>query len=83
LEQPTEKATVHEGLYVSCEGNSSVPLSELKLRPPSDSIQMWVGVTSEEGVAPAAFLENGKFLVPIESPHGCGELKTRLKVAPN
>ena len=33
-----------------------------------------VGVTSGVIVVPAAFLENGEFLVPVESPHGCEEL---------
>lgn len=63
-----------EGLYVSCANGSPVPASELKLRAPPDSSQMWVGVSEPKSTAPAAFLQNGEYLVPVLSPHGCEEL---------
>jgi hypothetical protein len=33
-------------------------------------MQMWVGVASKEISAPAAFLQNDKHLVPVESTRG-------------
>jgi hypothetical protein len=69
-----DKPIVFEGLYISCKDHSPVPASELKLKAPPDSSQMWVG-----GPAPAAFLQNGDYLVPVVSPHGCEELTKVLK----
>ena len=43
---------------------------------------MWVGVPSEERLAPAIFLQNGEHLVPIEATHGCEELMEKLKPKP-
>lgn len=69
---------VFEGRYVSCENHSPVPANELKLKAPADSAQMWVRVESKEFLAPAAFLQNGKYLVPAEAAHGCEELQEKL-----
>ncbi len=66
------------GQYVSCQTHSSVPADELKLKAPPDSAQMWVGVTSGEIIAPAAFLQNGDHLVPVDAPRGCEELQKNL-----
>jgi hypothetical protein len=68
---------VFEGQYISCETHSAAVLSELKLKVPSNSMQMWVGVSTAEGTAPAVFLQNGKHLVPVQAPHGCEELLKR------
>jgi hypothetical protein len=73
---------VFEGQYVSCENHSPVAVSELKLKAPPDSSDMWVGVTSDEIIGPAVFLQNGKYLVPVEAPQGCEELRKRLKHKP-
>jgi hypothetical protein len=68
---------VFEGQYVSCEDHFPISTHELKLKAPPDSFQMWVSVSS--GIAPAAFLQNGKHLVPVGSPHGCQQLIDNLK----
>jgi len=73
---------VFDGQYVSCETHFAVAADELKLKAPSDSMQMWVGVPSEERLAPAIFLQNGEHLVPIEATHGCEELMEKLKPKP-
>jgi hypothetical protein len=77
-----EKPIVFEGQYISCETHSPVAAEELRLKAPPDSMQMWVGVATKEISAPAAFLENDKHLVPVESPHGCEELRNNLKRSP-
>jgi hypothetical protein len=73
---------VFEGQYVSCENHSPVAANELTLVLPQDSFQMWVGVTSGEIIAPAAFLKNGRYLVPVQAPHGCEELLKKPKNRP-
>ncbi len=40
---------------------------------------MWVGINQSGDIAPAAFLQNGKFLVPVRAPHGCEDLKKDLE----
>jgi hypothetical protein len=65
----------YEGRYFSCENNSPVPLSELKLKAPQDSSQMWVRGDSGQSTAPAAFLQNGNVLVPLEGLQSCEQLK--------
>jgi hypothetical protein len=74
-----ETPIVFEGRYVSCETHSPVAADKLRLKAPPDSMQMWVGVAPEEISAPAAFLQNGKLLVPLGAPHGCEELREKLK----
>ncbi len=69
---------VYEGLYVSCDSGSPVPANELKIKAPVESMHMWVGLNQNGDIAPAAFLQNGEFLVPVRSPHGCEELKKNL-----
>ena len=66
--------TVYEGLYVSCDERSPVPADELQLNAPADSTDMWVGYSEDNVFAPAAFLRNGKILVPTEAPGACKEL---------
>lgn len=80
--QGLENPIVFDGKYISCENQAPVPANELKLMPPPDSMQMWVGVTSGEVAAPAAFLQNGKHLVPVASPHGCEESLRKPKNQP-
>ena len=76
----TEKApqVVSEGLYVSCDTGSPVPADELRIKAPVESMHMWVGLNQNGDIAPAAFLQNGKFLVPVRAPHGCEDLKKNL-----
>jgi hypothetical protein len=71
---------VYEGQYVSCDSNSPVPARELKIRAPADSMHMWVATNSnhEGDIALAAFLGNGKFLVPVSSPDGCKRIKGQI-----
>src|SRR5215472_5726090 len=65
------ESPVYEGQYVSCETHSPVAANHLILKAPSDSAQMWVRVASADLLAPAAFLQNGNFLVPVDAPRGC------------
>jgi hypothetical protein len=75
---------VYEGRYISCESRSPVLGSELQLKAPQDSTEMWVGVKTEAVVAPAVFLQNGKALIPIESAKGCEELiRNRQSLTPD
>lgn len=69
--------TVYEGLYVSCDSKAPVQGNELQLSAPADSMGMWVG-NSEPGIfAPAAFLANGKVLVPVEALHDCEKVRPK------
>jgi hypothetical protein len=63
--------TVYEGLYVSCDSKVPVQRDELQLSAPADSMGMWVGNSERSIFAPAAFLANGKVLVPVEALSDC------------
>jgi hypothetical protein len=77
-----QKQIVLEGQYVSCETHSPVTRDELRLKAPPDSMQMWVDVASEEIIDPATFLQNDKYLVPVDSTRGCEQLRKNLKRSP-
>jgi hypothetical protein len=77
----SDKPIVYEGLYVSCDSNSPVPAGELKIKvPPDKSSHMWIGLNQSGEIAPAAFLQNGKNLVPVKAPNGCEDLKRNLEL---
>jgi len=63
---------VYEGRYVPCEGKSPVPLTELKLKPPADSSDMWLFTRM------IVFLEDGRLLVPVENAGECEMIRQRL-----
>jgi hypothetical protein len=67
--------TVYEGLYVSCDSKTPVQGNELQLSAPSDSMRMWVGNSEPSIFAPAAFLANGKVLVPVEALPDCDKVR--------
>ena len=67
--------TVFEGLYVSCDSKTPVQGNELQLSAPADSMRMWVGNSEPSIFAPAAFLANGKVLVPVEALHDCEKVR--------
>ena len=67
--------TVYEGLYVSCDSTAPVQEYELQLSAPADSMGMWVGNSERSIFAPAAFLKNGKVLVPVEALHDCEKFR--------
>lgn len=69
---------VYEGKYTSCDTNAPVLGKELKIKAPVESMHMWVGINQSGDIAPAAFLRNGEFLVPVRAPHGCEDLKRNL-----
>ena len=69
---------VYEGRYISCVDNLPVPASELKLNAPQDSFQMWVHSDAGQPISPAAFLQNGKFLVPVEASQSCEQMNKHL-----
>ena len=52
-----------------CGANEPVPLSELKLRPPRSSEEMWVFPGF------VAFLEDGRILVPVEKVDDCSKIR--------
>lgn len=69
---------VYEGLYVSCDSKAPVQGNELQLSAPADSMGMWVVGNSEPSIfAPAAFLANGKVLVPVEALHDCEKVRPK------
>lgn len=69
--------TVYEGIYVSCESKAPVQGDELQLSAPADSMGMWVG-NSDAGIfAPAAFLTNGKVLVPVGALRDCEKFRAK------
>src|SRR3984885_4698478 len=75
-----DKPIVYEGLYISCDTNSPVPANKLKVKvPPAKSADMWVGLNQSGGNAPAAFLQNGKYLVPVTAPHGCEDINKNFE----
>ena len=63
---------VFDGRYMPCEGNSPIPMSELRLRPPSNSESMWIFPGF------VAFLEDGRILVPLENVRDCPKIIERL-----
>lgn len=75
----SDNPVVYDGLYVSCDTHSPLPADKLKLKAPDDSMQMWVSVPSHAEFAPAAFLQNGDYLVPLGAPHACEELQKEMK----
>jgi hypothetical protein len=57
-----------------------VPANELKVKvPPAKSAYMWVALNQSGGDAPAAFLRDGKYLVPVTAPHGCEDLNRNFE----
>lgn len=66
--------TVFEGRYLACDGESPVPLSLLKIRPPSQSAHMWL---RPDGVA--VILQNGRLLVPAERYADCATIRAKLE----
>ena len=66
--------TVYEGRYLPCEGKSPVPVSELKIRPLNDSVDMWL---RPKGVA--VLLQDGRLLVPAENYEDCTNIRARLE----
>jgi hypothetical protein len=71
LKQPV----VYEGRYIPCEGETPVPSSELQLRAPSSMI--WT-LDSKKEMAPPAWLQNGKILVPLGAKADCEKIRAQL-----
>ncbi len=69
--------TVYEGLYVPCDSKVPVQRDELQLSAPADSMGMWVGNSEHSIFAPAAFLANGKVLVPVEALSDCQKFRPK------
>jgi hypothetical protein len=64
---------VYEGRYLACEGESPVPLGQLKIKSPHaprDTLLQPAGV--------AVILQDGRLLVPAESHADCAKIRTRL-----
>jgi hypothetical protein len=71
--------TAYERLYVSYDSKAPVQGNELQLSAPSDSMGMWVGTSESSIFAPAAFLTNGKVLVPVEDLSDCEKFRPKLR----
>jgi hypothetical protein len=56
-----------------CDGESPIPMTELKLRPPASSDSMWIFPGF------VAFLEDGRILVPLEKVNDCPKILERLE----
>jgi hypothetical protein len=65
---------VYEGRYVACEGDSPVPLRQLKIKSPRDSRDMWL---RPDGVA--VVLQDGRLLVPAEDRADCAKIRAQLE----
>jgi hypothetical protein len=65
---------VYEGRYLACDGESPVPLSELKIRPPRDPRNVWL---RPDGVA--VILQDGRLLVPAENHEDCSGIRAHLE----
>jgi len=65
---------VYEGRYMACEGESPVPLSQLKLKSPRDPRSMWL---RPDGVA--VILRDGRLLVPAEDHADCAKIRAQLE----
>lgn len=66
--------TVYEGRYLACEGKSPVPVKEMIIRPPRESMDMWL---HPNGVA--VVLQDGRLLVPAESYENCAKIRAGLQ----
>src|SRR5579872_6805702 len=66
--------TVYEGRHLACEGKSPVPLKELRIRPPRESMDMWLRPSGVVGI-----LEGGRLLVPAENYGDCEKIHARLE----
>ena len=70
--------TVYEGIYISCNDKLPVPADELQ--PKSQKEIDWVGYSKGNIFAPAVYLQNGKVLVPSETPRACEELQQKANL---
>jgi hypothetical protein len=73
-----ENPLIFEGQYVSCQNHSPVPANELRLTVPANPVGLWVVFKSENQLVPAAALQNGEYLVPVDSERGCEQLQQSL-----
>jgi len=64
---------VYEGRFVACETKVPVPVDQLKIKAPSDSMDMWM---PSGGVA--VILQNGDLLVPMGAERDCVTTRARL-----
>lgn len=56
----------------NCGGKVPIPVKELKLKAPRDSLDMWL----HERII--VFLEDGRLLVPVENLDQCETIRNRL-----
>jgi hypothetical protein len=74
---------VYEGIYISCDSKLPVSVAELQpTAPPMGSFGMWVGDSAGKIFAPAAFLRNGKVLVPVQIPSVCDKFQRLPELFP-
>ena len=67
------RPVVYEGRFMPCDASRPIPMSELNLKPPPDSADMWIFPGF------AVFLEGGRILVPIENIGDCSKIRARLE----
>lgn len=63
---------VYEGRYLPCGGKVPIPVKELKLKAPRDSLDMWL----HERII--VFLEDGRLLVLVGNLDQCETIRNRL-----
>lgn len=64
---------IFEGRFMPCGALAPIPVSELKLKPPPHSPDMWIFPGF------IAFLEDGRILVPLENVGDCPKIRDRLE----
>jgi hypothetical protein len=64
---------VSGGEYVSCRTRSFIPEEKLKLKPPADSMDMWLSVDGAGNLAAVGFTPDGDILVPSAATARCDE----------
>lgn len=63
---------VYDGRFLPCDSQQAVPASDLKLRPPNESSDMWLFPGF------VVFLENGRILVPAEQISDCRQILEKI-----
>lgn len=66
---------VYEGRFMPCDAKSAIPTSEIKLKPPSQSTDMWISPNPRF----VALLEDGRILVPLKDVSECPKIRQTLE----
>jgi hypothetical protein len=78
---PQQDRIVYSGSYLPCKASMPIPVTQLELKPPRDSFNMWIqrpGSPYEDRSAPIGLLISGDILVPADSLSKCDEELTKI-----